>query len=655
MKRPNARAAGRSVASVRPGQMGPARPGAAAGSVQPLRGRPAPLPRRTLLLDLPSAWRLAVGFVLAALIAAAAAGVAGLQRAASLSRESAFYSQLLQTNTSLTTGNGFLQLMNTKMHDTLNDAAAPVPSRETLATDQLAVTGLAARYDAILAGYQRDDLLSTHPDEVAIVREANHSSQLTQQQSFASSAARTWQVYAAAQTQVLQDIAEGHFAEAQKLERAQAEPTNADAQSALRALIRFDARIASTIHDASAIEQQSQLITSLLAAVAAFIGVVVVGVVISNTLVYRLRQLRRVTQSVEEGRMDTRVAVVGRDEIAGVSQSVNGMLDTIVGLLEVTQRQRDALTSAAERLFADVRIAGAGDLSINAAVSGDPIGMLGNAFNLTVGRFWRFVMRTQNTVGQLELVARREYEHAEDFQGQLQRFAQRGALAQYPAHAAQAETPRRESDQLPVVARARELVREIGRDSAQQQVRAVLDLAEKAATSAGRSAELALYALRFTPGPQVNEVLQAQAQELRTLSTLLTHLVGYAQALPSLPARQLAELDGALAQIGSGIGSPPFQSRGEQSGGMSPSGAAVSEDVLRIAYAFAQEVGGSARQIALITQEMRASFVPFRLPSIMEEEDAAERFEPAYLPPNSPASPSNPNNPSSPSRWGWRA
>src|SRR5258706_8905892 len=490
MKRPNARAAGRSVASVWPGEMGPARPVAAAGSAQPLRRRPAPLPRRTLLLDLPIAWRLAVGFVLAALIAAAAAGVAGLQRAASLSRESAFYSQLLQTNTSLTTGNGFLQLMNTKMHDTLNDAALPVPSRDTLATDQLAVTGLAARYDAILAGYQRDDLLSTHPGEVAIVREANHASQLTQQQSFGSSAARTWHVYEAAQAQVLQDIAEGHLAEAQKLERAQAEPTNADAQSALRALIRVDARIASTIHDASAIEQQSQLATSLLAAVAAFIGVVVVGVVISNTLVYRLRQLRRVTQSVEEGRMDTRVAVVGRDEIAGVSQSVNGMLDTIVGLLEVTQRQRDALTSAAERLFADVRIAGAGDLSINAAVSGDPIGMLGNAFNLTVGRFRRFVMRTQNTVGQLELVARREYEHAEDFQGQLQRFAQRGALAaQYPAHVAQAETPRRESDQLPAVARARELVREIGRDGAQQQVRTVLDLAEKAATSAGRRSE----------------------------------------------------------------------------------------------------------------------------------------------------------------------
>src|SRR5258708_8404960 len=105
MKRPNARAAGRSVASVRPGEMGPARPGAAAGSVHPLRGRPAPLPRRTLLLDLPIAWRLAVGFVLAALIAAAAAGVAGLPRAASLSREAAFDSPPLHPNTSLPTGN----------------------------------------------------------------------------------------------------------------------------------------------------------------------------------------------------------------------------------------------------------------------------------------------------------------------------------------------------------------------------------------------------------------------------------------------------------------------------------------------------------------------------------------------------------------------
>jgi hypothetical protein len=51
--------------------MGPARPFAAAGSAQPLRGRPAPLPRRTLLLDLPIAWRLAVGFVLAALLISA--------------------------------------------------------------------------------------------------------------------------------------------------------------------------------------------------------------------------------------------------------------------------------------------------------------------------------------------------------------------------------------------------------------------------------------------------------------------------------------------------------------------------------------------------------------------------------------------------------
>src|SRR5258706_10501721 len=126
MKRPNARAAGRSVASVRPGEMGPARPGAAAGYVQPLRGRPAPLPRRTLLLDLPIAWRLAVGFVLAALIAAAAAGVAGLQRAASLSRESAFYSQLLQTNTPPPPGNGFLQSMNPKIPEPLNDAPRPV-------------------------------------------------------------------------------------------------------------------------------------------------------------------------------------------------------------------------------------------------------------------------------------------------------------------------------------------------------------------------------------------------------------------------------------------------------------------------------------------------------------------------------------------------
>lgn len=108
----------------------------------------------------------------------------------------------------------------------------------------------------------------------------------------------------------------------------------------------------------------------------------------------RLRQLRHVTRAVEQGQLDRRVQVTGHDEIAGVSASVNDMLDTIVGLLEETERQREALTNAAAHLFSDMRIVSAGDLRVHAPVSDDPIGLLANAFNFTVGRFNRFVLHT---------------------------------------------------------------------------------------------------------------------------------------------------------------------------------------------------------------------------------------------------------------------
>jgi hypothetical protein len=100
-----------------------------------------------------------------------------------LNRQSDFYQNLLQTNTSLTTGENFLQLMNIE----------------------------------------------------------------TQQLTLAGSALRTWRVYQTAQNQVVGDVQAGNIDAAQNLLHVQAEPTNADAQSALRALISFDERLASYV------------------------------------------------------------------------------------------------------------------------------------------------------------------------------------------------------------------------------------------------------------------------------------------------------------------------------------------------------------------------------------------------------------------------
>jgi HAMP domain-containing protein len=378
-----------------------------------LRIRPRLRRSGNLLLNLSIGKRLTVGFLLAALIATLAAGLVGLLRAQSLSRQSAFYQQLLQINTSLNIGANYLQLMNTEIHTLLSSAEATAPSQETINQERQAVQGLATRYDSILSSYLATDLLTNHPDEAALLAEAGQSGQVEQQETLAASALRTWQLYRASLQQILQDLASGNLNDAQHQLRFQAEPTNADALSALRALIQLDQQLAAAVQQAATVEEEQQLITSIIAAVLAALAIVLVGWFISGTLVRRLRHLQSVTRAIERGQLDARVVVIGRDEIAEVSAAFNAMLETLLTLLEETRRQRDALTNAARHLFSDMRVVSAGDLRVSAPVSDDPIGMLANAFNFTVGRFRRFVLRVQSALQQQEVIGRRQLEQAE--------------------------------------------------------------------------------------------------------------------------------------------------------------------------------------------------------------------------------------------------
>lgn len=611
--------------------------------------RPANAPRayrRNLLLDLPIAWRLTVGFLVAALIAAVAAGIPAVQQVQSLGREASFYQSLLQSNTTLTTGKTYLELMNSEVLQTVTDANAPLPSRETLADDQKAVVALEAGFDTALTTYINNQLLALHPDQVTLLNEANHPLQVAQQRTLASSVSRTWQVYRQAQDQVLQDIATGNIEEATALEHKQGEPTYADAQSALRALLQFSQRLASSVHDFANIKQQDQLLTSLVAALLAFLGVGAVGWIISNTLVRRLRSLRRVTQLVEQGTVDARVEVVGRDEIGGVSASVNGMLNTIVGLLDVTRRQRDALTNAAQRLFTDVRVAGAGDLRVNASVSSDPIGMLANAFNFTIGRFRRFVMRTQTAVDQLDIIGRQELDRAEAFLTAAQRFvrispagssipSQPGSTGQrldngygYIAQRGpEAEHETTVGALVKTVDLGRELVRQMAREGVNQHARATLDLAEQAYLSAGRLSQLVMSQANQRPSGSepLNALIQGEMEELRTLGALLAQLGNEAHILQKDSGGNLKELDRLLEEIAR-TSREALQARGGSPAQIPTMGTAQVFEMVRLSSGFAQDVASLARQIATITQEMRSGVTPFRLES--SEEDTSTLYTP---------------------------
>src|SRR5579859_1351346 len=90
---------------------------------------------RNPLLNMRITGRLLLGFLVPALIASFALGSTSIQSQQLLARESSFYQDLLQSNTSLETAKSYLQLMQTKIQQTFTDASSPHPSTETLSGD----------------------------------------------------------------------------------------------------------------------------------------------------------------------------------------------------------------------------------------------------------------------------------------------------------------------------------------------------------------------------------------------------------------------------------------------------------------------------------------------------------------------------------------
>lgn len=596
--------------------------------------------RGALALNLPIAWRLTLGFVLAGLIATLASSVVGAQRAQALAQQSSFYQSLLQINTDLSTGDSFLQLMNTKTHEIIDVASSATPSVETLTNDEQDAPRLATFYNAILKNYASHDLLTQHPDQLAILRLAGDTTAVARQTALVSSAQRTWNAYQDAQSQTLASAQAGDLSAAQTTERLAAEPTNADAQSALRALIQFNNALANSVRVAAGAQEQSLTLTTIVASLLAFLLVALVGWFISDTIIRRLRSLRAVTQAVERGQLGSRVRVIGRDEIGDVSDSVNGMLDTIVGLLEETRRQRDALSSAAERLFTDMRVASGGDLRVSASVSDDPIGLLGNAFNLTIGRFKRFISRSQGATLQLDALARQQVARSSAYIAAVQALIHSASAP--PASAASAAPPTappasppplsaplawdagrvsrvgsRAGAEAPLsgsLEQARELAARLVNEGVTQRARVTLEMAEQAYLSLGRLSQLTQTLTGLREPDATRQMAERLAQELRFLDGVLQRLGGAAYTLlddETQTVERLRETLSAANQMASSpLAHPPLAP-------LPPGGRELREahtyEFAQLASGYAQEVSAFARQMLVIAQEMRVNVAPFQL------------------------------------------
>jgi signal transduction histidine kinase len=76
-----------------------------------------------------------------------------------------------------------------------------------------------------------------------------------------------------------------------------------------------------------------------IAIVLALLGTIVVGYLWGRTFIQRIFALTRVTRSIAEGHLDTRVAISGKDEIRELGDAFNSMADKLVELQENIRKQ----------------------------------------------------------------------------------------------------------------------------------------------------------------------------------------------------------------------------------------------------------------------------------------------------------------------------
>src|SRR5437762_2150423 len=277
-------------------------------------------------LRIPLAIRLALGFFLAALFAATATWQMGIQHAETLRKQSNFYQVLLHTNMQLTNGSELLKSIDSQSTQILEDAADNHTDENHLALEERGLNALMTSYNDILLTYASHDLLSQYPNQNMLLGGTSPQTQIQQERTYTSGALHTWQVYHDVQISILQDIKLGNTAQAQNMARLQGEPAYADARSALHSLIQFNEQLSVLVDQGANYETQHQFIYSLIGSILTFLGVLFICIIISHSLVLRLKQLHRISQAVERGQTDARVSVTGHDEIADVSNSVNTML-----------------------------------------------------------------------------------------------------------------------------------------------------------------------------------------------------------------------------------------------------------------------------------------------------------------------------------------
>jgi methyl-accepting chemotaxis protein len=158
------------------------------------------------------------------------------------------------------------------------------------------------------------------------------------------------------------------------------------------------------------------------------LSILLAVLVLARAVTRPVAELTRVAHSVQEGDLDARATVYGRDELGQVAVATNTMLDEITVLVQ-TREERDALQAQISKLLDEVSTVAEGDLTVQADVTADVLGSVADAFNYMVSELRSIIENVNRTTVEVASSTTQILETSGELATQSQAQAQRIAEA----------------------------------------------------------------------------------------------------------------------------------------------------------------------------------------------------------------------------------
>jgi methyl-accepting chemotaxis protein len=157
-----------------------------------------------------------------------------------------------------------------------------------------------------------------------------------------------------------------------------------------------------------------------LAALIVLLGVLFVNYFVRRRILDRIQGLVDVCRKHAAGDYSARALVIGDDEFAMLSMSINTLFDNQgfasggVGASTTNSSDAAALQAQIEKLLQEVSAVGDGDLRVQAEVTPDTLGVLADSFNYMIEELAKVVGRVQATAMQVTNATRRILDRSDE-------------------------------------------------------------------------------------------------------------------------------------------------------------------------------------------------------------------------------------------------